>query len=753
MAYQPFLIAPYSTGVDTGTEPWLLPKDAFQELIDGYIHHGVLRKRNGIQFFGDLVHSPTTAVTAITNADPGQVTVAVAAGLANGQFFQIRGAIGMTEINDNTYKIANLVGNTFDITDQFDENVDTSAFGVYGGGGSLYPVPRLPVMGIFKFIDTNNVLQILAFDTERGCVYNASTGVFDPLDTADIFNGTPSSFVSAGAFGKTSSFGTSTFFFSNFNGNTGLPISPIWTFTTGNTTTQFTPDTTPTAVTRNYVIAAQFIFPIRQRLLLLNTVESDTLPAGSPPTGTGTSFRQRMRWCRAGNPAASGSNWDEITPGNGGFVDAPTSESIVGAKFIQDLIIVYFTNSVWKISPTADPALPYRWDKINDFRACDAAYATIGHDRFSIAFGQRGIFATDSIEVRRIDDKIENFMINAVNAEFYERMYSARNFNERRSWTLFPAPFNDISDSGSEEETSNRSLIRTEEEGAWSIYRVATVDLDPVNGTNMSCLGYAEIIEDLAWQDFTVANGFISPGSDPPTDIEWKDFGDETWASFFFQENSEVFLGGDQSGRVLFLERDNDDMGNPIGFDVTSAGWNPFKERGIQAQMGYVDFYLEADTNTKFQVEFFADDIETPYATQQMNCLPNLGFIADIQNIVLANPVSVTANSHGIPTGYTVFIYNQNGAGNLTGGPYTVTVVDENTVTLDGVDGTAFEPYISEGTLVDREFNNIKCWKRAYAGGKGYLHYLRITNSGLDDRLQFHAFMPWFREAGGRVTT
>ncbi len=731
MAYQPFLISAFRTSLDQSLEPWILPQDAFQTIINAFIHDGVVSKRAGTQIFGYMVYASTATAKIITNADPGQISVDDPTGLSDGDWFQIRSAAGMTEINNQTYQIANIVGPTFDIQDIYGNPIDTTAFGVYVGGGSLFVVPKLPIMGIRTFIDTANAMQLLIFDTRRAAKYNSGTGVFDPLDIADIFAGTASSFISSAAFGKTQSFGTSTFYFTNFNGDTSLSISPMRLYTTGAVTTTFIPDTTPTLGTRNYVIASQFIFSIRQRLLLLNTVESDTLPAGVPPTGTGTNYAQRMRWSRANNPAATGSNWDEVTPGNGGFVDAPTSEVIIGAKQLQDLIIVQFTNSLWAIEPTADPALPFRWTKINSYRACDAPYANIGHDRYIISFGKRGIVACDRVEVKRIDNKIELFMFNEINADFITRMYSERNYNNRRSWTLYPAI---------ESETSNFALVRTEEEGAWSLYDVAMRDIDPDDGTNMSCLGFGEVTQDLSYQDMV--------GS---LDRTFEQFSDETWSSFFLQGNSEIFLGGDQTSRILLLENRGDDLGQPISTEIVSAGWNPFKDQGIQAQMGYVDFYIDADQDTNFTVEFFADDMDTPYASQTVNCLPNLGFIADIQNISLTNPVQVTAYSHGLTTGQQVFIYDVTGADEISGGPYTVTVTGLNDFTLDGIDGTAFTAYAGGGQIVERAFENTKCWKRAYAGGKGYQHYIRITNSGTDDVLRFSGFMPWFRPAGNRM--
>jgi hypothetical protein len=652
MSYEPFLIAPYTSGLETDTQPWLLPKDAFQSIVNGYIHHGVLFKRGGIQL-----------VTTLSN--------------------------------------------------------------------------NLPVMGIKNFINSAGVKTILGFDTIRAYLYDETTQTFSVRDAADIFDRGESAFVNAVGVGRTISFTTPTLYFTNFSGVNPANVNPMRSYAGGANTTVFTPDSTPApAGTRNYILAAQYIFYFRNRLVLLNTVEGANLPVGIQ--GNGTQFAQRVRWSKNYDPTV----WDQNVPGNGGFADAPTSDQIVGATQLQDLIIVQFTNSVWALKPLNDPAAPFRWEKINSFRACEAPYANIGHDRYVISFGVRGVVATDSVEVQRIDQKIDQFIVNNVNLDFIARMYSERDYTNRRSWTLFPSSVSPTQGTTTEPETSNRALIRSEEEGAWSVYNVETKD--GADYVNMSCLGYIFSSIDAAWQNFD--------GTDPLyPDWSWEEFGDRDWNSYFTQAQAELFVAGDQNGRILSLENGGTDLGEDISFDVVSAAWNPYKEKGVQAQLGYVDFYVDADTDTQFTVEFYVDDIDFPYATQTLDCLPNLGFIADIFDIVLNNPVEVEAPSHGLTTGNEVFIYNLNGAGDLTGGPYTVTVVDEDNLTLDGVDGTAFSPYVSGGTIVEREFNNTKCWKRAYAGGKGYQHFIRITNSGSDDILQFNAFMPWFRPASTRI--
>src|SRR5690606_20380117 len=97
---------------------------------------GVINKRSGYTFFGQLVHYQTDLVS-ITNANPGQVTVTSAAGLTEGQEVQISYATGLTALNGRRVVITNLVANTFDLYDLDGNPINTSAMGVYAGNGVL----------------------------------------------------------------------------------------------------------------------------------------------------------------------------------------------------------------------------------------------------------------------------------------------------------------------------------------------------------------------------------------------------------------------------------------------------------------------------------------------------------------------------------------------------------------------------------------------------------------------------------------
>jgi hypothetical protein len=77
------------------------------------------------------------AIDDITQADPAVVTTTAAHGLSNGDRIRIRDVIGMTEVNNNTYLIANVTATTLELTDLEGTNIDSTAFSAYAFGGNL----------------------------------------------------------------------------------------------------------------------------------------------------------------------------------------------------------------------------------------------------------------------------------------------------------------------------------------------------------------------------------------------------------------------------------------------------------------------------------------------------------------------------------------------------------------------------------------------------------------------------------------
>lgn len=76
------------------------------------------------------VSASTGNITAITQANPGAVTMATAHGWTTGDQVTITGVVGMTEVNGNTYTI------TVTGTDTFTIGVNTTGFTAYTSGGT-----------------------------------------------------------------------------------------------------------------------------------------------------------------------------------------------------------------------------------------------------------------------------------------------------------------------------------------------------------------------------------------------------------------------------------------------------------------------------------------------------------------------------------------------------------------------------------------------------------------------------------------
>ena len=66
------------------------------------------------------------------------MVTAPAHGFADGDIIALHGIAGMTEANDNIYKVANKTTDTFELNTAADANVDSSAFTTYTNGGSAY---------------------------------------------------------------------------------------------------------------------------------------------------------------------------------------------------------------------------------------------------------------------------------------------------------------------------------------------------------------------------------------------------------------------------------------------------------------------------------------------------------------------------------------------------------------------------------------------------------------------------------------
>lgn len=84
---------------------------------------------------GGTVLETAKVITNITQANPGVVT-SNAHGFANGDVVFIAAVVGMTQVNNRYFMVANIAANTFELQDLNGVNVNTSSYSAYSSAGT-----------------------------------------------------------------------------------------------------------------------------------------------------------------------------------------------------------------------------------------------------------------------------------------------------------------------------------------------------------------------------------------------------------------------------------------------------------------------------------------------------------------------------------------------------------------------------------------------------------------------------------------
>lgn len=788
MGYQPLLIAPFQTGLDVDLDPWMSPDDAFKDIINGHIHHGRLEKRKGFQLLGKFTENQQSlSGVTLTGTDPVLIETGSAHGFSTGDVVIFYSVGGTTELNRNEYTITVTSTTEFELDD-----TDSSNFSAYTSGGFVSQTNDERIMGIYRRIDDSGAKELIVFNKSRASTYDSTNEVFRPLDSSDILTSSDSDFVWADNYNFSGSIQNRLYFTNGLRADTGAGTDGLQYWDGGTTTNRFVPTFNSGA---NTLEGAKMLFAIKGRLLLLYTLEN------------GNDYPQRARWCQPQADPEAADVWDDATPGRGGFVDAATGDLIVSARRLQNQIIVFMTNSVWTLRPNANPALPFVWDKINDYRSTQGRFATVGYDNHVTSMGVRGITNNSAAESQRVDSKIEDFVTERVNADLFNRIYGSRSFAVNRSWFLY-------SDQNSETaDEVNNALIFDEGTASWSIYNIA-----------MNVLGYGNITSDTLLSDFV----------EPDMDFSLQDVGENTLRDYFYSGEQDIFLGGNRNGEIHVLEQGESDNGLAINFELMSSSWNFTRDQGTASQLGYIDFYVETEPSTIFEVSFYKNDEEYPYKQQFVDCLPDLHFVADIVNVEIPETVNVVditqsnpavvetdpnaeylngdqiflkdiagmtelndqyflvsnisgntfelqnlngddidsssfsaytsggvvqtlvlieAPSHGLESGEFIYLYDVEGS-EINDTPFTAIFYQAddslNTFRLSEFDGSSLSPYMTSGKVVRNKLIKRSVWKRAFAGGVGFQHRIRIRNASTTDGLVFHGFRPWYKQIGAR---
>ncbi len=155
--------------------------------------------------------------------------------------------------------------------------------------------------------------------------------------------------------------------------------------------------------------------------------------------------------------------------------------------------------------------------------------------------------------------------------------------------------------------------------------------------------------------------------------------------------------------------------------NIIGKDFNPFQAAGKQFKLTFIDFQM--DTNAEVPsipavtIQLFINS----YLGAQGNLLTGnlelanstqpFGYITFVTTGAGANPCVVTSPNHSLQTGTIIYIANVLGTVEVNQGNYTITVIDANNFSLNGINATGFHSYA---------FPNTGTWNAQPTEGQSY---------------------------------
>ena len=531
MAFDKFMIAPFDQGLRQDLKPFMIPDEAFAQLNNAYVFRGRIKKRFGSTLTG--TGSATSSMASLYSRLAINLGTTNGSGVLSGTIPGTKWKVGqMFSVGTVIFTVTTTGAATMKRTDA---SAETATYNTTNGAYAI-TIAALPNTAVF-FYPAEPVMGFIQYDS--GSIYNAPTWAFD---TQFAYYYTGNYWVQSGEAvwhgsninyfwacnwtgitrEKTNLFVTN-FHVTNLNGSVvGATDDPIWTYDSTAGAPQWTTFQPKFLVAGagNYVATARIIIGFKNRLLLLNTVETDS--AGT----TNSHYANRCRFCHNGSPFPAATAWlepNQVGADGAGWIDAPTQEQIVSAGLLKDRLIVYFERSTWELVYTGNQILPFVWQQINSELGSDAPFSCVPFDKVVLTIGNTGIHASNGSNVERIDNPIPDQIFNIRDKNNgTARVNGIRDyFTEMVYWT-FPE--------GSETSTQeypNKVLVFNYRNKTWAY-----------NDDCITVFGYFEQQTDETW---AVSN------------FPWYT-ADKTWNSALHQANFRQVLGGNQQGYVFIVD-------------------------------------------------------------------------------------------------------------------------------------------------------------------------------------------------------
>ena len=582
MVLKSYLIGPQKEGWINRSEPFYLPENAFYDLEDAYVWRGKVKKRFGYSLIGDTDLDSRLRINLGAIPGGGTLAATVPGSIFKvGQMFSVGNDI-LTVVTAGAAPM--LTTNSPTTTGTY--NTATGAFSITGTiGTDVYFYPGEPVMGLRGWETSDiNMEDVIAFDTQFA--YQFLSGAWERISTTPATD--PAQWTGSNSrFYWTVNYrgaNPQDLYFYEVN-NKAFDVATRtldgikYLLPGGVTWTNLRPQLAAGPPQR-ILEGARIILGFKDRLIVFNTIESSA--------GTDANFYNRARFSQNGNPVAADA-WDDVTPGKGGFIDAPIEQQIVSAERLRDRLIVYFERRTWELVYTGNESAPFKWQQLNDELGCESSFSIVGFDKNVIGVGNVGIHDCNGVSVGRIDAKVPNEVFNIHNGnDGPARVYGIRDYyNELVYWTL--------PDTDSEPTFPTRILVYNYENNSWALFN-----------DSFTCFGFFQKRSDLTWADLGAKFG------------NWQGW-NVPWGSPFFQSDFPDIASGNQQGFVHII--DNDRPSNAQSLYITDMDTAQQRFTIIDHNLKTGDFvYVEdlngitlADVNiTTFKVVKIDDDTIRP---------------------------------------------------------------------------------------------------------------------------------------------
>jgi len=182
--YQKFAISNFRSGFNEAFEPWLMPKDAFQQMINCHLYRGVLERISGYSLFAKMSYRNSISL-GVPDGVTKTFTVTISPLPVTSNFYAYGTIVAgsSAEIfrydSDGVSPIVNLVGDatpagtgtvntsTGEVSITFNTAPPIGTYSCMFFSWDSAPSVAEPIMGIQPYYATNSTQSVMIFDTRR----------------------------------------------------------------------------------------------------------------------------------------------------------------------------------------------------------------------------------------------------------------------------------------------------------------------------------------------------------------------------------------------------------------------------------------------------------------------------------------------------------------------------------------------------------------------------------------------------------